>query len=154
MIKFAFSAEQLNSIVSGHKLRTAQVSLTSGGKDIAIRNIAQADSIIEFWDRRIKKFLIEGMLYKQRTLKEAENPLNQINSVFAVDHKQQTKGVDEKVGKLKEYLDYNGSLWVENHLINSLGVKTVIVTDYSLPFTPGFLNQKYSITCISDYATD
>ena len=150
MIEFKKSNENTSDTL---KLTTATVSV-SFGKDVVLRNIAQAGSIIEYWGRRNVTFSITGKIYKQRSLTRAENPLNLINVKSGIRPfiKNQSNVYDE-VKNLMDFCNYEGALYIYHPLAKQYGVNTVIITDVQLPFTPTPLVQDYSITAISDYVS-
>ena len=150
MVKFYKDYPKNSEVLT---LNTAQVSC-SGGKDVIVRNIAQADSVVEYWDRRNYTFTITGLIYLQRSFPNFgrfEDPLDKSKEAVGLTPSVKTLNVYEEVQAMNNIFNHEGALGVKHAMINKLGVETVIITDFQLPFTQGRSNQNYVITCISDY---
>ena len=54
--------------------------------------------------------------------------------------------------QLVDFLQYQGSISIEHRsVLDKLGVQTVVIDSYTLPYTTGENNQDITINCTSDY---
>lgn len=119
----------------------------SGGHKITSSQVLHGGVIKEHISRADYKINISGTLIV--------DPKRTDLLDFQVFHSLDTSGFPEKnvvTQQLVDFLQYQGSISIKHpSVLDKLGIQTVVIDSYTLPYTTGENNQDITINCTSDY---
>ena len=122
----------------------------TGGHNIIQSQILHGGVVKEHISRADYKITISGTLVDEKEALSKADFLN-TNIFKSLD----TSDFPEKfvfTEYLARLLQYTGAVEIEHpSLLDTLGIQTVVINSYTLPYTPGKNNQNITINCTSDY---
>ena len=122
----------------------------SGGHKITSSQVLHGGVIKEHISRADYKINISGTLVDEKVALSKEDFLN--TNIFESLDTSDFPEKDVFTVYLAILLQYNGAVKIYHpNLLGTLGIQTVVIDSYTLPYTPGKNNQDITINCTSDY---